>query len=373
MTHQDLTDTGSLDRDAVESSGQKFERRSILSADEAHWFLDLQGFPRAGRTHRLAEADGVMLAVYEAMQAPGGSPVSAAFQLVEPSQIVPGTAPGIAPPALDAGQLLFLASAFAGNPVSSADPDPLRSHRALLADAIACTDAVLLRIPPGASCIPQACINSSEGRSFYDREPQRFRRDRLAAYRDGLIAELSRVDKSLASTSHEQPRPHPPGEVSGTTENPALATALLLDFVRAQALPILQAIASDTDGRVIASLEPRDADFEQVFILGAAEGARRRYRELWRGSMRVPRPSSAQSEIKVWAAPAGMLVDANDLSRPFPGGYLGVSRLFNPHRVWLAWKYLEPGTASGLSYDGLVWVVDHWAWFPKPFRVLADI
>ena len=316
-----------------------------------------------------------MLAVYEAAQTPGSSPVSAEFQLVEPSQIVPGPAPGVAPPALDAGQLLFLASAFAGKPLSGADPDSLRSHRELLADAIACTEAALQRVPPSANCVPEASISSSEGRSFYDREPQRFRRDRLAAYRDGLMAELSRLDTSLASTSSPPPaqkQAQPPqAEVPGITENPSLATALLLDLVREQALPILNAIANDTDGRLIASLEPRDSDFELVFIPEAAESARRRYREYWRGSLRIPRPSSRQSEIQVWAAPAGMLVDANDLSRLFPGGYLGVSKLFNPHRVWLVWKYLEPGTSSGLSYDGLVWVVDHWAWFPKPFRVLA--
>ena len=25
---------------------------------------------------------------------------------------------------------------------------------------------------------------------------------------------------------------------------------------------------------------------------------------------------------------------------------------------------------NGMAYDGLVWIDDHWAWFPKPFRVL---
>ena len=27
---------------------------------------------------------------------------------------------------------------------------------------------------------------------------------------------------------------------------------------------------------------------------------------------------------------------------------------------------------SGLAFDGLVWCDDHWAWFPKPYRFLAN-
>ena len=47
--------------------------------------------------------------------------------------------------------------------------------------------------------------------------------------------------------------------------------------------------------------------------------------------------------------------------------------LLDPHRVWARWKFVRPGEPSGMAYDGLVWVDDHWAWFPKPYRVLAHL
>ena len=40
-----------------------------------------------------------------------------------------------------------------------------------------------------------------------------------------------------------------------------------------------------------------------------------------------------------------------------------------PGRIWAAWRYVTPGRTAGLSYDGLTWCDDHWAWFPKPYRL----
>jgi len=34
------------------------------------------------------------------------------------------------------------------------------------------------------------------------------------------------------------------------------------------------------------------------------------------------------------------------------------------------WKYVKPGEQLGTSFDGLIYVNSHWAWFPKPWRVL---
>jgi hypothetical protein len=43
-----------------------------------------------------------------------------------------------------------------------------------------------------------------------------------------------------------------------------------------------------------------------------------------------------------------------------------------PERIWVAWEFVEPGRDSGLSFDGLVWCEDHWAWFPRPYLLLAE-
>jgi hypothetical protein len=68
-----------------------------------------------------------------------------------------------------------------------------------------------------------------------------------------------------------------------------------------------------------------------------------------------------------------MLADENDLSLQFPRGYRSIAHWLQPERIWLAWKYLAPGAQSGVAYNGLVWMDDHWAWFPKPFRVLREL
>jgi hypothetical protein len=40
--------------------------------------------------------------------------------------------------------------------------------------------------------------------------------------------------------------------------------------------------------------------------------------------------------------------------------------LLDPQRVWVAWEVIPLGKSAGMAYDGLVWIEDHWAWFPKP-------
>src|SRR5262249_18195779 len=129
--------------------------------------------------------------------------------------------------------------------------------------------------------------------------------------------------------------------------------------------------ARDKDGTFIAGLQPRDEDYEKVFVEEAANQARSTYQQLWAAGLLSPRPQSTQTEIRCAVAPAGMFTWRNELSNQFPGGYQGIAALLNPSLVWLAWEYLEPGKQSGLSFDGLVWVEDHWAWFPKPYRYLS--
>ena len=53
----------------------------------------------------------------------------------------------------------------------------------------------------------------------------------------------------------------------------------------------------------------------------------------------------------------------------FPGGYKQLTDVV-PGRIWLAWKYVRPGETMGMAYDGLVWLDDRFAWFPKAWRLL---
>ena len=102
------------------------------------------------------------------------------------------------------------------------------------------------------------------------------------------------------------------------------------------------------------------------------ELARDAFDRFWKASPPVRTPDPAYSELSLWVAPAGMLDRENLLSRQFPG-YRGLAPWLDPHRVWLAWRFAKPGALGGLSYDGLVWCDDHWAWFPRPYLVLREL
>lgn len=120
----------------------------------------------------------------------------------------------------------------------------------------------------------------------------------------------------------------------------------------------------------VPRLQPRDADYAAVFAHHAVEVARAGYANLWRN------PPTAlgkrdQTIVRAFAAEADALAHDNEFSREFPGGYRQIADQLMPERVWLVWKLSSPGHDGGISYDGLVYLGDHWAWFPKPWRILV--
>ncbi|MBE7384877.1 MAG: immunity 49 family protein [Leptolyngbya sp. SIO1E4] len=330
-----------------------FPQRSILTADEAHWFLDLAGFPPQARSHQLLNNNGQLIARYEAQNAPGLPHAIASFALIETSDL-PNPAPLLA---LDAGQLLFLAEAYASD-----IPDDEQQANARINEAIACVNAVLARIPPDQAVVPAGTITSARGQQLYQTESGRFRRDRLVAYRDALAAH-----HSSSHTSSVQLSPH---EEASSTADPYDTAIAAVEIIRANLMPLLAALAQDEQGTVLAQIMPQETDYEQVFIGDAIAIARQAYQQFWQKTRRFQRPAASQSEIRCYLAPAGMLRDDNELSFHFPKGYRAIAEYLNPHRVWATWQYHSPGQDTGINYDGLVWVEDHWAWFPKPYRLL---
>ncbi|QHE85175.1 hypothetical protein [Hydrogenophaga sp. BPS33] len=149
----------------------------------------------------------------------------------------------------------------------------------------------------------------------------------------------------------------------------ALAAA---DVLRRQLEPLLLSLAHDGTGAIAASLQPREGDFALAFKPEWVDAAREAYAAAWPQPARAQRASS-RAQVRVHVAPAGMLAHANELSRHFPSGYRGICAALQAQRVWAAWKTVEPGADAGMAYDGMVWLDDHWAWFPKPYRVLGAL
>jgi hypothetical protein len=141
-------------------------------------------------------------------------------------------------------------------------------------------------------------------------------------------------------------------------------------ILKEQLTPLLLALGQDRDGSLAAQLRPRAEDYAKAFLPPHVDAARSAFEAIWAEAPRI-NTALPGSQLKLNIAPAGMLAYDNELSRHFPGGYRSVAPLLNPHRVWAAWKFIPPGKDAGMAYDGLVWLDDHWAWFPKPYRALA--
>ena len=152
-------------------------------------------------------------------------------------------------------------------------------------------------------------------------------------------------------------------------DDPRLRAEISMTALSLQLAPILKAIATEPTGAALRELRPRAEDYATAFTPAAAPLARVRYEHLWDTGIGFRRPVG-RTRIAIHLAPAGALADDNAMSRPFPGGYRSVAHLLAPARVWATWRYHSPGTTTGLSYNGLAWCDDHWAFFPKPYRTL---
>jgi hypothetical protein len=102
---------------------------------------------------------------------------------------------------------------------------------------------------------------------------------------------------------------------------------------------------------------PRPGDAAQVFQ-GASLALP------WTASDLLP---AGTGRLEVWRDAPGSPRLAGGWTRVLP--HLTTEALV---RRWAAWRVHPAGHASGTRYEGLVWLDDHWAWFPKPWRALRE-
>jgi hypothetical protein len=321
----------------------------VADALEAHWLIDRGGFPREGRSHRTEWRDGMLVAHYNVPELPDAPAANFSFVITA----TPGDPPSLR--ALDPGQALGVADALSrqvpGTP--PADPSFRRAARSDLAEAMAALARVRAAIPAGADRVPNDAFCSIEGEAIRDAEPGRFRRERLDAVYEAWRGMLGEYDGAarLDDAVH--------------TANALARAATMAELAR----PLLQTIERDPTG-FLAAVRPQPDDAARAFVPEAAEAAARAYDMLWR-NLKPPRPEPGQTELHIVAAPAGLLSSENVLSAAFPTGYRDIAHLLQPQRVWVRWQHVRPGVPDGLALDGLVWLEDHWAWFPRPHRVLV--
>lgn len=122
------------------------------------------------------------------------------------------------------------------------------------------------------------------------------------------------------------------------------------------------------DPAFIQTLKPSHSDLKQLFDADLVEVAQQAIEKIYSDpGLRIP--SVADAHIQAVACPAGLLRWPNMLSDKFPGGYRDLAGWMIPNRIWVCWKLTSTGTT--VSYDGLVWLENHWCWLPKIFRFLV--
>jgi len=307
-----------------------FPEQAVADALEARWVIDLHGYGRGGRSHRLDRGANGLLARHSVPAADGLPAAEFVFTEARP---VPG-GPGLL--ALDPARALAHAHALAA--------------RGLLSEALAALRRVLAAVPVSGA---EPAVSGADRASLTDLQ---------AAWQARLAQPEPPAAGSDASTAS-----------GGGTEADIAAALVAAEAVKHAARPMLEALRGGGAARRIAALCPRSEDYAKVFTEDAVEIARVAFTRFWDVPPPFRAPDHTQTELSLWVSPAGMLGEPNLLSRQFPTGYRGLARWLNPHRVWLAWRFAKPGEIGGLTYDGLVWCDDHWAWFPRPYLVLADL
>jgi hypothetical protein len=120
-------------------------------------------------------------------------------------------------------------------------------------------------------------------------------------------------------------------------------------------------------------LEPHPMDYDRVFAPGVALRAVEVYRTLWREECPVIEPDPGATTVQVAAFYSDWLRGDDERARRYPSSYRRIAGMLQPDVIWLAWRYPTPGDHRGRTYDGLVWLEDAFAWFPRPGDLLAPL
>jgi hypothetical protein len=128
-----------------------------------------------------------------------------------------------------------------------------------------------------------------------------------------------------------------------------------------------QLIRQLNNPQFVQQLRPSREDLQALFDEELVDAAHSAITQLYSQPLAIQVPQDA--ELIVSACPAGLLRWPNMLSDKFPGGYQDMAGWMNPSRIWICWTQKQPGTS--VTYDGLVWLDDHWCWLPKIFRAIG--
>jgi hypothetical protein len=136
---------------------------------------------------------------------------------------------------------------------------------------------------------------------------------------------------------------------------------------------LLRDIRADDANDVIRSLKPTAADYRSLFEEGFAARAEKMYdAKLWSTAIPSLPAEPGQTEVSISKATTDDIRAWRGTAMELPGGYQEIRAHVKPGLTIYAWEYREPGSTSGMSYNGLSYVNGHWVWVPEPWRALDE-
>ena len=120
---------------------------------------------------------------------------------------------------------------------------------------------------------------------------------------------------------------------------------------------------------VTLGLQPRPEDFDKVFVGAASAQAAAAYGSGW-SNVPVIRPWPQHTSVTVHEVVSEELPAEAGRNKAFPAGYREIAAQLEPGVHWYALEFSGKQIKRTVLFDGLVYVGDHWAYFPKPYRVL---
>jgi hypothetical protein len=120
-------------------------------------------------------------------------------------------------------------------------------------------------------------------------------------------------------------------------------------------------------------LRPHSGDFSAVFKPEVAKQVEEGYREPWDQGKIVIHAKPGETELLLGWVTTGDLQKQNEAAAAFPIGYAKAAPYFNEGLKIYRFKFVRPGEQLGFAWDGLIFVNGHWAFFPKPWRVIPGL
>jgi hypothetical protein len=126
----------------------------------------------------------------------------------------------------------------------------------------------------------------------------------------------------------------------------------------------------DRDHRAMTdALRPRPGDAAKVFLPALSTAIEAALDRVWAKGITI-RPAGGQTEVSAMAGLPEDFAEQAVHTRGFAQAYTPLADYLQPGRIWISWTFHASGEEKGSRFDSLVWIEDHWAFFPKPWRLL---